>query len=60
MNSFRIRTAAPGGLDLVAPLFEAYRQFYERAPDAAAARHFIRDRLQRDEVYFAHAKRVEA
>ena len=36
-------------LDLVAPLFDAYRQFYAQAPDAAAARHFIRDRLQRDE-----------
>ncbi len=49
MNSFRIRTAAPADLDLVAPLFDAYRQFYEQAPDAAVARHFIRDRLQRDE-----------
>ena len=49
MTSFRIRTAEPADLDIVAPLFDAYRQFYEQPADAAAARHFIRDRLQRDE-----------
>lgn len=49
MNSLRTRVATLADLDVVAPLFDAYRQFYEQAPDAAAARHFIRDRLQRDE-----------
>lgn len=49
MNSFRTRIATLADLEVVAPLFDAYRQFYEQAPDAAAARHFIRDRLQRDE-----------
>lgn len=49
MNNTRTRIATLADLDLVAPLFDAYRQFYEQAPDATAARHFIRDRLQRDE-----------
>jgi ribosomal protein S18 acetylase RimI-like enzyme len=49
MISIRTRIATLADLDIVAPLFDAYRQFYEQAPDAAAARHFIRDRLQRDE-----------
>lgn len=44
-----IRIATLADLEVVAPLFDAYRQFYEQAPDLMAARHFIRDRLQRDE-----------
>jgi len=49
MNTPRIRIATLADLEIVAPLFDAYRQFYEQAPDLMAARHFIRDRLQRDE-----------
>ncbi|HEY8879766.1 MAG TPA: GNAT family N-acetyltransferase [Roseateles sp.] len=49
MNTIRTRIATLADLEVVAPLFDAYRQFYEQAPDAMAARHFIRDRLQRDE-----------
>ncbi|MFG6485588.1 GNAT family N-acetyltransferase [Roseateles sp. BYS78W] len=49
MNTLRTRIATLADLEIVAPLFDAYRQFYEQAPDIAAARHFIRDRLQRDE-----------
>jgi GNAT superfamily N-acetyltransferase len=49
MNTSRIRVATLADLEVVAALFDAYRQFYEQAPDAATARHFIRDRLQRDE-----------
>ena len=49
MNTSRTRIATLADLEVVAALFDAYRQFYEQAPDAAAARHFIRDRLQRDE-----------
>jgi ribosomal protein S18 acetylase RimI-like enzyme len=44
-----ILRATPAHLDLVAPLFDAYRQFYGCAPDPATARSFIRDRLERDE-----------
>jgi GNAT superfamily N-acetyltransferase len=35
--------------DLIAPLFDAYRQFYQAAPDLAAARQFILERLTNDE-----------
>lgn len=49
MHTPRTRIATLADLEVVATLFDAYRQFYEQAPDAAAARHFIRDRLQRDE-----------
>src|SRR4051794_12054203 len=37
-------------LDLIAPLFDAYRQFYRQAPDLAAARQYIERRLQNDDA----------
>ena len=38
----------------VAPLFDAYRQFYGQAPDLGAAHQFLFERLQRGEsVIFA-------
>ena len=40
-----VRQAALADLDLVAPLFDAYRQFYGRASDLAAATAFLRDRF---------------
>ena len=40
-------------LDLVAPLFDQYRQFYRQSPDLAAAREYIAQRLQnKDAVIF--------
>ncbi len=36
-------------LDAVAPLFDAYRVFYRQASNAALARAFVEERLQRDE-----------
>src|SRR5260370_34523888 len=39
---------------LIAPLFDAYRQFYGQTPDLAGARQFLGERLQRGEsVIFA-------
>ncbi len=35
--------------DTIAPLFDAYRQFYAQAPDAALARQFIAERLHNKE-----------
>jgi ribosomal protein S18 acetylase RimI-like enzyme len=41
-------------LELVAPLFDQYRQFYRQAPDPAAARSYIAQRLNNeDAVIFA-------
>lgn len=36
-------------LGVIASLFNAYRQFYEQAPDLALATRFIRDRIQNNE-----------
>ena len=44
-----VKRAAVADLDAVAPLFEAYRQFYRQRPDPAAARAFLDERLSRDE-----------
>jgi ribosomal protein S18 acetylase RimI-like enzyme len=35
--------------DLIAPLFDAYRQFYKASPDLEASREFIRQRLTNNE-----------
>lgn len=43
------RIATLADLTVVAPLFDAYRQFYDQAPDLALATHFIRDRMQNKE-----------
>lgn len=45
----RIRRATTADTDLVAPLFDAYRVFYGKAPDLAAARAFLAARLAREE-----------
>ena len=52
-----IRLAAPGDADAVAPLFDAYRQFYEQPPDRALARAFIAERLERGESVIFLAER---
>ena len=44
-----VRRASVADLDAVAPLFDAYRQFYGQRPDPAAARAFLNERLRRDE-----------
>lgn len=54
---FIIERARAGDADRVAPLFDAYRQFYGSAPDLAGAREFLGERLARDEsvILFARA-----
>ena len=49
MTSVHIRPATTADADTIAPLFDAYRQFYEQAPDLAGARAFIAERLEREE-----------
>ncbi len=44
------RQATLADLSTVAPLFDAYRQFYAQAPDAAAAERFIAERLRRGDA----------
>jgi len=48
-----IRKAGTADVDLVAPLFDAYRQFYERPPDLPLSRAFLVERRTRgDSVVF--------
>lgn len=49
MTAVHIRPATPADADTIAPLFDAYRQFYAQAPDLAAARAFVAERLERGE-----------
>ena len=49
MNAVHIRLATPADVATIAPLFDAYRQFYEQAPNLAGARAFIAERLEREE-----------
>jgi GNAT superfamily N-acetyltransferase len=45
----RIRLAGLEDLDTLAPLFNAYRQFYEQPDDLDLARRFLEERLRRAE-----------
>jgi len=45
MNALSTRLAAPDDLATLAALFDAYRQFYQQAPDLPRATQFIADRL---------------
>jgi ribosomal protein S18 acetylase RimI-like enzyme len=40
-----IRTASTADIDALAPLFEAYRVFYEQTPDSAGARDYLQQRI---------------
>jgi GNAT superfamily N-acetyltransferase len=44
-----IKRAGVADLDAVAPLFDAYRQFYGQRSDVPAARAFLDERLRREE-----------
>jgi GNAT superfamily N-acetyltransferase len=46
---FTVRQASLDDANLVAPLFDAYRQFYGKAPDPDTARSFIQERLANGE-----------
>ena len=48
-SSPAIRRAVPADLDALAPLFDAYRRFYEQPGDIALASAFLADRLERRE-----------
>ena len=52
-----VRQAGPADVDLVAPLFDAYRQFYEQPSDPPLARAFIAARLERGESVVFLAER---
>jgi ribosomal protein S18 acetylase RimI-like enzyme len=44
-----VRRATAGDLEMLVPLFDAYRQFYRMPGDIDLARRFLRERLEQDE-----------
>jgi GNAT superfamily N-acetyltransferase len=44
-----VRQATVEDLDLLAPLFDGYRQFYRQASDQDGARRFLRDRFEHNQ-----------
>jgi len=62
MAEIRIVRAGRNELDDLAPLFDGYRQFYRQRSDLAAAREFLRERIERAEsvIYAAYAGSREA
>ena len=52
-----IRRANESDIEAVAPLFDAYRQFYGQPPDLQRARDWLRERLQRNESVVLVAER---
>jgi GNAT superfamily N-acetyltransferase len=49
LSAFQIRQATVEDVDLVAPLFDAYRQFYKQPSDLQGGRNFILERLSKKE-----------
>jgi ribosomal protein S18 acetylase RimI-like enzyme len=52
-----VRQAGPGDVDAVAPLFDAYRQFYRQPSDPGLSRTFLAERLEREESVVFLAER---
>lgn len=59
VSEFTIRQAEASEKDIaaIAPLFDSYRQFYDKPPDPRAAEHFIRERLTKKESVIFLAER---
>lgn len=57
MNSITVRQAVLVDLEVLAVLFDGYRQFYGRTADLPAAREFLRERFNHGEsvLLIAHA-----
>ena len=49
MTSFLIRQAVLADLDIITPLFDAYRQFYGKASDLNATKQFLHERFNHAE-----------
>jgi ribosomal protein S18 acetylase RimI-like enzyme len=59
VSDLRIVRAGVEQVELIAPLFDAYRQFYEQAADAKLAHDFIAARLENNEsvIFLASGNR---
>lgn len=49
MSAFKTRKASIADINKIAPLFDAYRQFYEQEPNLEFAQEFISARLNNNE-----------
>lgn len=49
-RTLNIRRTTLADIDVLAPLFDAYRQFYAQAADLERARQYLQDRLQTDQA----------
>lgn len=47
--AFTVRAATAADLDLLAPLFDAYRQFYKKPGELDLSRRFLSDRIKNEE-----------
>jgi ribosomal protein S18 acetylase RimI-like enzyme len=50
VSDIRVHRAGADNLDVIVPLFDAYRQFYRQPSDMTAARAFLQERLAADEA----------
>lgn len=55
-----VTQAGIGDLDDLAPMFDAYREFYQQAPDIALARGFLFDRLSQQQSVILIARNAES
>jgi ribosomal protein S18 acetylase RimI-like enzyme len=57
LTPYTLRRATESDVPRIAPLFDLYRQFYGKPPDARIAEEFIRDRLRAEEsvIFLAEA-----
>lgn len=58
-SNITIRQATVSDLDILIPLFDAYRQFYRQPPDPVLARQFLEERLQRNESVILMAQQPD-
>jgi ribosomal protein S18 acetylase RimI-like enzyme len=61
-NGVDVRRASAADVELIVPLFDAYRQFYRQASDPERARLFLRDRLEQNQsvVFLAFTESAAA
>ena len=59
MPIVKTRPAESKDLEAVAPLFDAYRQFYEKPADLALARRYLNERFQRRESVLLVAENAD-
>jgi ribosomal protein S18 acetylase RimI-like enzyme len=62
MTAVQVWRATLADIEAIAPLFDAYRQFYHQPPDLDGARAYLAERLERDEsvVFLARVDGVPA